>query len=68
MSEEVKAAAARLENEMGDWGSISMRLADDWLADIRTVIAAALSRPMCRCGEDAKYCWGCAEEMFTPIE
>ncbi len=37
----VLEAAQRLEDEMGDWGSVSMRLGDEYLEDIRALIKFA---------------------------
>lgn len=42
--DELLAAAQRLEDEMGLWGSISMRLGDEYLADIRALIEFVRSR------------------------
>ena len=37
-----------LENETGDWGSISMRLGDEYIAAIRLVIDAARGINRCQ--------------------
>ena len=40
-ADSIRVAIGRLEDEMGDWGSISMRLSNEALADIRTLIEFA---------------------------